>query len=492
MVLQQSTPIQFNKTDRIAPPGPPNLPLVGTLPFLNKYLHLELHQLAKKYGNIFQLHVGGRKLVVLNELEAIKEALVENKDSCSGRADFAIYRQKPMTYFMESKSGQSWENHHKISGQVMRTFISGKLDIHESWVMDEVTELTNIFVNSQDLPINSNLYLTLATLSFMHRLLFDQKNSLNDLQEDSNFVKLTRGLGKLDEMALHITKLQIIPLILRPIYALSKFKLIIGFFQELTSVDPYFEKLIGDHRESFDPNKLRDMTDGLLKASSELTETDYNNLKISEDDIITGTLFQFTAAGGFIPSLFLRWALLYMIAYPDIQAKIHEEIDSVVGKEQQVSFKDRSKLPFTEACINEVFRHSSSTVMPPFVYGTNDDVTLDGYFIPKNTPLLINYYSLTRDERYWKQPEQFNPYRFLDENGKLRNNLLENFYPFGVGARRCIGEYLGRFLVFTFFTNLMHKCRFEKASGDKLSFAPHQLGLMIGPQNYKIKAKPRF
>ena len=491
MVLQQSTSIQLNKTDKIAPPGPPNFPLVGTLPFFNKYLHLELHQLAKKYGNIFQLHVGGRTLVALNGLETIREALVKNKDSCNGRANFPIYQQKPMTYFMESKSGKSWENHHNIAGQVMRNFISGKSDIHESWIMGEVEELIDIFVNSKERPINPNLYLTLATLSFMHRLLFDKKNSLNDLQNNTNFVKLTRGLGKLDEMALHITKLQIIPIILRPIYVLSNFK-VIGFFKELTSVDPYFKKLIREHRDSFDPNNLRDMTDGLLKASSELTESDLNNLKISEDDIVTGTLFQFTAAGGFIPSLIVRWALLYMIAYPDIQAQIHKEIDTVVGKEQQVSFKDRSKLPFTEACINEVLRHSSSTVIPPFVYGTNNDVTLGGYFIPKNTPLLINYYSLTRDERYWEEPEKFNPYRFLDKNGKLRNNLLENFYPFGAGSRRCIGEYLGRFLVFTIFANLMQKCRFEKVSGDKFSFAPHQLGLMVGPQDYRFLAKPRF
>ena len=227
-----------------------------------------------------------------------------------------------------------------------------------------------------------------------------------------------------------------------------------------------------------------------MKASSELTESDRNDLGLSENDIVIGSLIQFAGAGGELPSLMLRWALLYMIAYPDIQAKIHKEMDEVLGAEQP-SLSHRGKLPFTEACINEIFRHSSATVIPPITYATTTDTTLEGYFIPKNTPLLINYYGLTRDERIWEEPEQFNPYRFLGKNGKLKNELLDKFYPFGVGSRRCTGEYLGRLQIFIFFTNLLHKCKFEKAPGEKLSFVSVPAPF-ISPNDYRVVVKSRF
>ena len=90
-------------------------------------------------------------------------------------------------------------------------------------------------------------------------------------------------------------------------------------------------------------------------------------------------------------------------------------------------------MPFTEACINEILRHSSTTTIPAVNYATTNDTVLGDYFIPQNTPLIVNYYTLTRDERIWKDPEKFNPYRFLDENGELRKELLDKFYPFGIG-----------------------------------------------------------
>lgn len=143
------------------------------------------------------------------------------------------------------------------------------------------------------------------------------------------------------------------------------------------------------------------------------------------------------------------------------------------------------------AFINEVFRNTSATTLPAFLYATTTDTFLENYFIPKNTPLLINYYALTRDERYWEDPEKFNPYRFLDENGRLKNDLTDKFYLFGIGSRRCMGEYLGRLLIFLYFSNLIHKCKFEKVPGEKSSLEP-QPTLLLAPQDYKLIAKFRF
>ena len=413
MVLQQAASTQLNKINKIAPPGPPALPFVGLSPFLGKHLHLELHKLAKKYGNVYQLHVGGRKLLVLNGLDAIKEALVKQQSSFNARADFDIYNKPPQCFFVEMKSGKCWKKHRNIISQVMHTFVGNQSDILESWALEEAVDLANVFINFGARAFDPNSYMPLATLSFMQRLMFDKKGHIDNSQEDTDFVAIAHDLRKVANGTLTFTNLvEIVPIIWRPIFALFNQKLLRDFFSGVSSMDRYLAKNIEQHQESFEPENLRDITDGLLKASSEQTESDRKNFRLGENDIVKGTLSQFVGGGTEFPRLILHWGLLYMIVYPEIQAEIHKELDEVVSREQQPCLNHRGKLPFTEACINEILRHASPTNLPVTTYGTVSDTTLKGYFIPQKTPVLVNYYSVTRDERYWEEPEQFNPYRF--------------------------------------------------------------------------------
>ena len=492
MVLQQSaSSMELNKIKRIPPPGPPGLPFVGMLPFLGKHLHLELDQLTEQYGNIFQLHVGGRKLVVLSGLETIKEALVKQQDKFNARADFGVYKLPPQCTMLELKSGAAWKKHHEIVTQVMHTFFSGKSDKLESWLLEESEDLANLFLKFDSKAFDPNLYLPLATLSFMQRLMFDEKGSLEDSPENADFVSTARILTAIPPGTLDVTKIEILPAIWRPLFILFRWKSLQNFRKAVDAMGGYVEKNVVQHQASFDPENLRDMADGLLQACNEQTDSDRQNFQLDLPNIAIGTLAQFTGAGTEFPRLLIHWSLLYMITYPEVQARIQAELDRVVGRDQKPNLSHRGKLPFTEACLNEIFRHASPTNLPAVTYGTTDDTTLGGYFIPKNTPVLINYYGLTRDRRYWPEPEQFNPDRFLDENGKLKNSLLDKFYPFGVGSRRCLGEHLGRIQIFLLFTNLLHKCKFEQVPTAQLSLEP-QPGFFMGPQDYQVLATPRY
>ena len=487
MVLQQ--PISTRSPDLGFPP-PPNLTSMGFVPFIGKHLHRELERLAKKYGNIFQLRVGKRNLIVLNGLDAIDAALVKQQDIFNARADFEVFQQPPQSQFLELKSGEPWQKHHSIVGQVIHSFAVAKSDTLESWAIEEAANLADMFLKFGNRPFDPDLYLPLATLSFMQRLIFSKQVSGKELEKDRAFVTTARNLKYIPKV-LEAVKLEYIPAIGQPIFKLSRFKTVRNFLKGLTALENYVAKNVEEHQASFDPDNLRDITDGLLQASTELTESDRSELGLSENDIVNGSLMQFAGAGAGLPSIILRWALLYAIAYPDIQVKIQTELDEVVGRGQKVGIEHRGKLPFTQACMNEILRHSSITTMPPITYATNSDTVLEGYFIAKNTPVLINYYSLTRDRRYWSEPEKFDPYRFLDENGKLRNSLTNKFYPFGVGSRRCVGEYLGRFSIFLFLTNLFHRCKFEKIPGKKLSLEP-QPGVFVISKDYRVLVKSRF
>ena len=74
----------FQKPAKL-PPGPPGLPIVGSIPFLGSDLRSSLLKLSKKYGDVYHVYIGGMLVVVLNGYGTIKEALVHNADVYSGR-----------------------------------------------------------------------------------------------------------------------------------------------------------------------------------------------------------------------------------------------------------------------------------------------------------------------------------------------------------------------------------------------------------------------
>ena len=485
MFYQEAVATKLDKTTQAELP---KVSLADMGAFVNQHFHLALNQLALKHGDIFQMKVGARNFVVLNEYSLIKEALVKQQDIFNNRADFDVFKQPPQSEFLELKSGEAWKKHRDILMQVMHTFLAGKSDIHENWIDEEAEILVDKFLNTDGQPFDPESHIPLASMNFMQRLVFNKRAT----PEDREFVETAYSIRRLPHGLLTGVIMSVIPKLWLPMFALLNLKTIRAFLKGLDAVENYIESNIEQHRESFEPENLGDITDGLLKASDELTESEKKRLNLSESDIVKGSLIQFVAAGTQLPNFILRWGLLYMIAYPEIQTKIQQELDEVVGRDRQISFKDRSKLPFTEACINEILRHSSTTTVPAVNYATTSDTILGDYFIGQNTPLIINYYSLTRDERCWKNPEQFNPYRFLNEDGKLRKDLLDKFYPFGIGPRRCLGEYLGRFQIFALFANLLRKCKFERVPMEELSFEAEFPGPFVFPKEYKLTVKPRF
>ncbi|CAG8724240.1 14297_t:CDS:2, partial [Racocetra persica] len=109
----------------------------------------------------------------------------------------------------------------------------------------------------------------------------------------------------------------------------------------------------------------------------------------------------------------LSWALYFLAKYPDVQNHLRKELLDV--------FIDRNHFPTFDE-------------IEPL-----KDETMNGYFIPKNTPLVISVYSIHHDPLIWGgDAEHFNPSRWLDPEikAKISNNT---FFPFGAGPASCLG-----------------------------------------------------
>uniref|UniRef100_A0A8D0UMT4 Cytochrome P450 2J2 n=2 Tax=Sus scrofa TaxID=9823 RepID=A0A8D0UMT4_PIG len=204
-----------------------------------------------------------------------------------------------------------------------------------------------------------------------------------------------------------------------------------------------------------------------------------------EENLIFTTLDLFFA-GTETTSTTLRWGLLYMALYPEIQEKVQAEIDRVLGQSQQPSTAARESMPYTNAVIHEVQRMGN--IIPLNVpREVAEDTTLAGYHLPKGTMVLTNLTALHRDPAEWATPDTFNPEHFL-ENGKFKKR--EAFLPFSIGKRACLGEQLARTELFVFFTSLLQKFSFRPPDNEKLSLK-FRVGLTLSPVTYRICAVHR-
>ena len=140
----------------------------------------------------------------------------------------------------------------------------------------------------------------------------------------------------------------------------------------------FINQVIDEHRESHDPDNPRDFIDIFL------TETNHNKSDgihdpeshLDREELVT-TIVNLFSAGSETTATTVCWGLMYMIAFPNVQKKIQEELDMVVGGDRNPRLSDKPDLPYTSATINEILR-ITSVVPLGVIHRASDDTTFKG------------------------------------------------------------------------------------------------------------------
>ncbi|KAL8188188.1 UNVERIFIED_CONTAM: hypothetical protein K2H54_062687 [Gekko kuhli] len=199
-------------------------------------------------------------------------------------------------------------------------------------------------------------------------------------------------------------------------------------------------------------------------------------------------IFDLFLGGTETSSTTLYWALLYMVAYPDVQAKVQKEIDATVAAGHMTCYEDRKNLPYTNAVIHEVQRFSNIISIGVPRYSVKD-TTIQEFSIKKGTIIFPSIASALYDPNEWETPEQFNPSHFLDKDGNF--TCREAFIPFSIGHRMCLGDNLARTELFLFFSNLLKAFTFSFPEGVKDVNMEPVMGGTLQPHYFEICAEPR-
>lgn len=201
----------------------------------------------------------------------------------------------------------------------------------------------------------------------------------------------------------------------------------IKFKKESKVLGEIMDKIIDDHMKN--PEKHSDLLGMLIEAVDEETGDKMNHQQLKEEAL---TIF---AAGHETTALGLTWAFYLLDNNPHELDRLLKEIDEVLeGKSP--SMEDLPNLPFLSRVVDEVLRYYP----PAWIMGRNalDDDQFGEHKLEKGMDVFLSPYVMHHHPKYWKDPEKFDPDRFLPEREKEREKYA--YYPFGGGPRLCIGN----------------------------------------------------
>lgn len=172
-------------------------------------------------------------------------------------------------------------------------------------------------------------------------------------------------------------------------------------------------------------------------------------------------------AGHETTAVALSWTWYLLARHPDVEATWHRELDTLRGAPLTADVLPR--LPYTRRILTESMR-----LFPPaWIIGRRalGDVEIGGYRIPSQSIVITSQWVVHRDARWFPDPERFDPDRWLPDRVAERPKF--SYFPFGGGARVCIGEPFAWMEGILLLAAIGRTWRFRAPSG--ATVAPHPI-----------------
>ena len=170
-------------------------------------------------------------------------------------------------------------------------------------------------------------------------------------------------------------------------------------------------------------------------------------------------------------AVLIEWALARLVLHQDVQARVHEELDRVVGRSRAVNESDSASLVYLQAVLKEVLRVHPPGPLLSWARLATSDVCVDGKLVPAGTTAMVNMWAIAHGPRVWEEPTEFRPERFMGPDGAefpvFGSDL--RLAPFGSGRRSCPGKALAMATVSFWVATLLHEYTWLPLTGVDMS-----------------------
>ncbi|XP_074497301.1 cytochrome P450 2G1-like [Sebastes fasciatus] len=402
------------------PPGPVSLPVIGNLHQLDKRAPFKtMLKLSESHGPVMTVYLGPQRSVVLVGYDAVKEALVDQADDFYGRGPIPFLMRVTRGYGLAISNGERWRQLRRFTLTTLRDFGMGRKGMEE-WIQEESKHLVARIESTKATPFDPTYFMSctvsnvICCLVFGQRFSYDDDHFLSLLQIISDTLRF--GSSPWGQMY------NVFPWLMERLPGRHH-----KVFARIEELKKFIVKKIQEHQDTLDSSSPRDYIDCFLTRLSQ--EKHIPTTEFHHDNLVS-TVLNLYLAGTETTSSTIRFALSVLIKHPEIQDKMQQEIDTVVGPGRCPYMEDKKSLPFTDAVLHEIQRVMDIVPMSIPHYALQD-ISFRGYTIPKDTVVIPLLHSVLKEEKQWATPWSFNPQHFLDQNGKFKKNPA--FLPFSAG-----------------------------------------------------------
>ncbi|KAF3438666.1 hypothetical protein FNV43_RR21430 [Rhamnella rubrinervis] len=418
--------------------------------------HLALRSLAQKYGPILFLQLGEIPTVVVSSARLAKEALKTHDLALSSRPQ--IFSAKHLFYnctdVVFSPYGAYWRQIRKIC---ILELLSAKRVQSYSFVREqEVARLVRRVAESYPGTTNLSKMLALYSNDVLCRVAFGRDFSGGGEYDKHGFQKM---LEEYQELLGGFSLGDFFPS-MEFIHSLTGMKSRLQ--RTFRSFNRLFDQMVTEHLNPMrEKEEHKDLVDVLLDVQKEGSL----EMPLTMDNVKAIILDMFLA-GTDTSAVSLEWIMAELMMNPKVMRKAQDEVRSVISKgKEKVEESDLPKLTYLKLVIKEGFRlHPPAPLLVP--RETTERCEIEGYQIAAKTRVFVNAKLIGKDPKYWEDPNEFKPERFMESSVDYRGQHYE-LLPFGGGRRGCPGINFGVLLIEIVLANLLYCFDWQLPNGMK-------------------------
>ena len=390
-------------------PQPREIPLIGSVHRrFNSPVDFFL-ELQRKFGDAARFRIFSERFLLLNEPSLVNEVFVTKQGSFrKGRA-----LEGARLFLGDSLLVSEGENHARQRKLIQPAFHRGRIAGYARIMAERAAQWRDARRAGEEFDVAESM--NHLTLEVVGETLFGSQVSGQAHEIAESLSEIVENFGR---MMLPMWKL------LRRIPIASNRRLA----RAMAKLDATIMEVIAQRRA--DPRDTGDLLSMLLAAE----DAEHPDKRLNDREIRDQALTIFLA-GHETTANALAWTWHVLAHHEPERARMKQELDEVLTDGRLPGLEDMPRLPYTTAVLSEAMR-----LFPPvWVVGRRavEDVTIGDIEVPRRTIVVMSQYVIHRDPRFWPDAETFRPERWLTE---APDRPKFAYFPFGGGARICIGE----------------------------------------------------